>query len=131
MGAINVDNMHIDGTHGIFPLPRACNGGLVQPRVQHINLLCAHPHQLATIENADAISPHLEFLFALVATWTCFIFVCLRLGCSVKMWKYPGVRACQHLIALGIHLGTLAVIWVISGPPLHPLDGSLDLTYIS
>ena len=47
MGATNVDNMHIDGTHGIFPMPRACKGRMVQPRVQHMNLLCAHPHGIA------------------------------------------------------------------------------------
>ena len=44
MGAINVENMNIAGTHAIFLLPRAWTCVMVQPRVQQNNLVSAHPH---------------------------------------------------------------------------------------
>ena len=40
MGAINVDNMHIDGTHGIFALQRACKWGNGPTKG---SLLSSHP----------------------------------------------------------------------------------------
>ena len=43
MGAMNIKNIDIDGTHAIFLLPGGVGGAIFQPRWYQIYPLCAHP----------------------------------------------------------------------------------------